>query len=152
MVPGLMKLWAAISGRKVTEETSQTCPKMARAPSSLLKQKGFVLAEVLISVAIVGTSMSVLLLGLSSSSVHARIARENVISDNISRGQRTYTFEQPYLAPPASYATVTPPEDWTVTANAEVIPDTDSTTEKIITIVSLNGQVILVVEDIRTDR
>ena len=112
---------------------------------------GFLLAEILIAIAIVGTTFTVMIAGLSTSFIQAGVQNERVTAENISWGQRTYTMEQAYQAPPASYATVVPPLDWAVTAEAEAVEGMGSNTEKIVTTVSRSGEVKLVIEDIRNN-
>jgi len=116
-------------------------------------EEGVGLVETLIAVGILGLALTVLLAAVSTGSLAVSRTEERVAAENLARSQLEYTKSQGYLAPPASYATVTPsPGGYGVVVEAASIPDTNSGIEKITVTVSRDGKTLLVVEDYKVDR
>jgi len=116
-------------------------------------EEGVGLVETLIAVGILGLALTVLLAAVSTGSLAVSRTEERVAAENLARSQLEYTKSQGFLAPPASYATVTPsPGGYGVAVEAALIPDTNSSIEKITVTVSRDGRELLVVEDYKVDR
>jgi type II secretory pathway pseudopilin PulG len=116
-------------------------------------EEGVGLVETLIAVGILGLALTVLLAAVSTGSLAVSRTEERVTAENLARSQLEYTKSQGFLAPPASYATVTPsPGGYGVAVEAASIPDTNSSIEKITVTVSRDGRELLVVEDYKVDR
>jgi type II secretory pathway pseudopilin PulG len=116
-------------------------------------EEGVGLVETLIAVGILGLALTVLLAAVSTGSLAVSRTEERVAAENLVRSQLEYTKSQGFLAPPASYATVTPsPGGYGVAVEAASIPDTNSSIEKITVTVSRDGRELLVVEDYKVDR
>jgi type II secretory pathway pseudopilin PulG len=116
-------------------------------------EEGIGLVETLIAVGILGLALTVLLAAVSTGSLAVSRTEERVAAENLVRSQLEYTKSQGFLAPPASYATVTPsPGGYGVAVEAASIPDTNSSIEKITVTVSRDGRELLVVEDYKVDR
>ncbi len=115
-------------------------------------QEGVGLVETLIAVAILGVTLVVLLTAISTGSIGVATTEERVTAENLARSQLEYTKSQAYQAAPASYATVTPPTGYAVTAAATSIPEGDSAIQKITVTVTRDGETLLTVEDYKVDR
>jgi type II secretory pathway pseudopilin PulG len=115
-------------------------------------QTGVGLVETLIAVAILGVTLVMLLAAISTGSRGVAITEERVTAENLARSQLEYAKSEPYLTPPASYATVTPPAGYTVSAGATSIPEGDSSIQKITVTVTRDGVTLLTVEDYKVDR
>jgi type II secretory pathway pseudopilin PulG len=130
-------------------------PEIARCrPVGLTvsSERGVGLVETLVAVAILGMTLTVLLSAVSTGSLAVSRADERAVAENLARSQLEYTKSQAYVAPPAVYATVTPPVGYSLTVDATSIPDTDDAIEKITVSVSRDGRTLLSLEDYKVDR
>jgi len=115
-------------------------------------QDGVGLVEVLVAVAILGVTLVAFLTAISTGSLGVATTEERVTAENLARSQLEYTKSQVYLAAPASYATVTPPTGYAVSADGASIPEGNSAIQKITVTVTRNGETLLTVEDYKVDR
>lgn len=115
-------------------------------------QEGVGLVETLVAVAILGATLVVLLTAISTGVIGVAMTEERVTAENLARSQLEYTKSQTYVAAPASYATVTPPAGYTVSAEASSIPGGDSSIQQITVTVTRDGETLLTVEDYKVDR
>lgn len=116
-------------------------------------QDGVGLVETLVAVAILGVTLVTLLAAISTGSIGVATTEERVTAENLARSQLEYAKSQSYLTAPASYATVTPPVGYTVSAEATSIdPEGDSSVQKITVTVARDGDTLLTVEDYKVDR
>ena len=134
-----MRTGNGIAPRKLSEERS--------------KEAGVGLVETLIAVGILGLALTALLSAVSTGSLASSRSQERVTAENMARSQLEYVKSQPYAAPPATYATVTPsPGGYAVSAAAEAIPNSDSSIEKVTVTVTRDGKTLFVTEDYKVDR
>jgi len=115
-------------------------------------QDGVGLVETLVAVAILGVTLVTLLAAISTGSIGVATTEERVTAENLARSQLEYAKSQSYLTTPASYATVTPPVGYTLSAEATSIPEGDSSIQKITVTVTRDGDILLIVEDYKVDR
>ena len=115
-------------------------------------QDGVGLVETLVAVAILGVTLVTLLAAISTGSIGVATTEERVTAENLARSQLEYTKSGAYLTAPASYATVTPPVGYTLSAEATSIPEGDSSIQKITVTVTRDGDILLIVEDYKVDR
>jgi len=144
-------------GRK--GERRGLAPALARLGQAAGSQEGFGLVEVLVAVAILGMTLVALLAALSTGAIGVATKDEQVTAANLARSQLEYTRDQPYAAPPGGYLTVTPPAGYTVSVQADSVPEATSvpgadpsTIQKITVTVTRNGETLLTVEDFKVDR
>jgi Tfp pilus assembly protein PilV len=121
-------------------------------PTVVDGQVGVGLVETLIAVAILGVTLVALLAAISAGSRGVAITEERVTAENLARSQMEYAKSEPYLTAPASYATVTPPAGYTVSAQATSIPGGDKSIQKITVTIARDGVKLLTVEDYKVDR
>ncbi|MDO8531134.1 MAG: type II secretion system protein [Dehalococcoidia bacterium] len=116
-----------------------------------MDQRGSSLLESVLAVALLGIVAVVLLAGLSSGSLATREAQSSVGAEQMALSQVEYMKGLPYQAPPASYATVTPSPDYTLTASA-VSAESDNNVSLVTITVSLNGQPYVTLQTYKTNR
>ena len=115
-------------------------------------EAGIGLVEVLVATTVLALTLVAFLAALSTGSIGVGTSEERVIAENLARSQLEYTKSQAYLAAPASYATVTPPAGFAVSADATSIAEGDSAVQRITVTVSRGSATLLVVEDFKVDR
>ncbi len=117
-------------------------------------QDGVGLVETLVAVAILGVTLVTLLAAISTGSIGVATTEERVTAENLARSQLEYTKSEAYLpVVPASYATVTPPAGYTVSAEAtSIIPEGDSSVQKITVTITRDGDTLMTVEDFKVNR
>ncbi len=115
-------------------------------------QEGVGLVEVLVAVAILSVTLVTFLAAISTGSISVATTEERVTAQNLARSQLEYTKGLPYLTAPASYATMTPPAGYAVSAEATSIPGADSSIQKITVTVTRDGETLVTVEDFKVDR
>ena len=110
------------------------------------------MVETLVAVAIMGTTTVALLAALSTGSIAVTIVEENVNAGAIARSQLEYTQSLPYQIAPATYDTITPPEEYGVTAEAFPVDGADSDIQEIVVTVYHHGEDVLVVQGYKMNR
>lgn len=116
-------------------------------------QHGFGLVESLIAVAILGSTVFMLLGSLSTGSLSVGIIQEQTISENIGRMQMEYTKSLVFHPAPYSYQAVTDiPDDYSVTATASSIAGRDTNIQKITVVVYRNGARTYTLEGYKVNR
>jgi Tfp pilus assembly protein PilV len=124
--------------------------KLTRAVAD--RQEGAGLVEVLVAVAVLSITLVAFLAAISTGSVGVATTEERVTAENLARSQLEYTKSQTYVAAPTSYATVTPPTGYAVSAVAASIPGSDSSVQKITVTITRNGETLATIEDFKVDR
>ncbi|MFH1142043.1 MAG: type II secretion system protein [Chloroflexota bacterium] len=115
-------------------------------------ESGIGLVEELVAVAILGILVVSLIGAFSTGSLAARTTSLQVTARNVAVAQMEYTKNQAYQTPPATYPTITPPGNWSVSAAASTIAGRDSSVEKLTVTVSLEGTSYLTLEGYKVDR
>jgi Tfp pilus assembly protein PilV len=115
-------------------------------------QDGVGLVETLVAVAILGVTLVTLLAAISTGSIGIATTEERVTAENLARSQLEYAKSQSYLTAPASYATVTPPAGYAVSADATSIPEGDSSVQMVTVTVTRDGDTLLTTEGYKVDR
>lgn len=122
-----------------------------RVLRQLKEQPGDSLLEVATAIAILAVIMTGVLACFSSSPTSTGEGAVQSAAENIGRNQMEYVFEQPYIAPEAAYDTITPPECFSVTAEALEYMAGDPNLEIIRVSVYQQGKEILVIETLRSN-
>jgi len=117
-------------------------------------QRGSALIEVLVAMAIIGSGAFALLQGIATGSIATSIINEKATARNIARSQLESVRTEAYLFPPASYPAVSVPPDWSVSADAVVLPDADAgnNIEQVKVVVMRNGNQVLEIWDYKLNR
>lgn len=116
-------------------------------------QSGFSLVESLIAVAILGSTVFMLLGGLNSGTIALGIQQQGIIAENLGRSQLEYTKGLPYQTAPHIYTQITEvPSDYSITAEASVIPGKDENIQKILITVYRNEKSVYTLEGYKVNR
>ncbi len=116
-----------------------------------MDQRGSSLLESVLAVALLGIVAVVLLAAFSTGSLASRESQSSVGAEQLALSQVEYMKGLPYQTPPASYATVTPTPDYTITASA-VAAESDGNVSLVTIAVSLNGQPYLTLQTYKVNR
>jgi len=116
-------------------------------------QSGFGLVESLISVAVLGSAVFLLLGGLYTGSIGLGVQQEDIIAENLGKSQFEYTKSLAYQNPPTSYPQITGiPSDYSIITLATVIPGKDTDIQKISVTVYRNGDSVYTLEGYKVNR
>ena len=113
---------------------------------------GFTLVETLVAVAVMGTAIVALLSALSTGSIAVTIVEEKVTASGVARSQLEYTQSLSFQVAPTTYATITTPEGYSVTADAFPVDGADSDIQEIAITVYHHVEEVLVVQGYKMNR
>jgi hypothetical protein len=108
--------------------------------------------EGVIAVGILGTAMALAVQGLATGSRGMGTVRDLTTAQNIARSQLEYTMSGAYCAAPCSYPTVTVPDTYTVTSEAETFLGADTNLGYVVVTVSKGGVPLVQVRTIKVNR
>ncbi len=115
-------------------------------------ERGFTMVETLIAVAVMGTAVVALLSALSTGSIAVTVVEEKVTAGGIARSQLEYTQSLPFQIAPATYATITPNQGYSVTAEAFPVAGTDDDIQRVVVTVYHEGVSVLSAEAYKMNR
>ena len=121
------------------------------ALGGLWSQGGSLLVETVLVLAVFGVLGTAVLSGVQTSYTTKRQFDSQSTAENIVRNQMEYVFEQPYAPPPGTYLTITPPDGYSVTAEA-VDYNGDPNVETVRVTVYHQGQPVKLFETLRANR
>ncbi|HEY95146.1 MAG TPA: hypothetical protein G4O15_09450 [Dehalococcoidia bacterium] len=117
------------------------------------KQAGFGLVESLLAVAILGSTVFMLLSGLSTGAISVGILQEDIVAENLGRTQLEYTKSLPFNTAPFSYESVeVVPEGYSVTAEATAISSRDDDIQRLIITVYRGEKSVYILEGFKVNR
>ena len=128
--------------------------RLSRKMINLVRErKGTTLVETLAGLAILGTIGSTFLGSITTGMMGTRLVEEKTTAQVVAQAQLEDTKNADYLVAPATYpTTVTPPSGYSVSVDAEPLPDGDDDIQNITITVRRQDQVLLVVEDYKVNR
>lgn len=115
-------------------------------------QAGLGLAETLVAVAILGTSMVAFVTALSTGSIAVAEQDEAMVKQSLAQTQLEYTKSYPYDSGAATYPTISTPEGYTVSVDVTSVPDTDANIQRITVTVYREGQSVMTLADYKVNR
>lgn len=120
----------------------------------LRSEQGFTLVEALVSVAILTAALVVFIAGLSTGVLSSGHSDRLSTAHELARSQMEYVKELPFQPSPATYATVTPPAGYTVSAAASDVPGGvgDASIQLVTVQVAKDGAPVFTLEGYRVDR
>lgn len=120
---------------------------------TMKKQAGFGLVESLLAVAILGSTVFMLLNGLSTGVISVGILQEDIVAENLGRTQLEYTKSLPFNAAPFSYDSVeTIPEGYSVTADAVAVTERNANIQRLTITVYRGIEAVCVLEGFKVNR
>ncbi|OGN86831.1 MAG: hypothetical protein A2158_08020 [Chloroflexi bacterium RBG_13_46_14] len=120
---------------------------------TMIKQAGFGLVESLLAVAILGSTVFMLLGGLSTGAISVGILQEDIVAENLGRTQLEYTKCLPFHTAPYSYDSVEiVPEGYSVTANAVPVSARDDNIQRVIITVYRGDKSVYILEGFKVKR
>ena len=123
--------------------------RAARVGPRLRDERGALLVEALVAVSVFTLLGAAVMTGLSATGRAARSIDESTASENLARNQIETVLAAAYQDPPHTFATLTPPPGYAVTAEAVELVPGDPNIAKIVVSVTLNGQPTLTLESVR---
>lgn len=124
-----------------------------RFPFNVAKQAGFGLVESLLAVAILGSTVFMLLNGLSAGAISVGILQEDITAENLGRTQLEFTKSLPFNAAPFSYQSITEvPKGYSVTADAVPVSSRDGNVQRLIITVYRGVRTVYVLEGFKVNR
>jgi len=134
------------TAEKINEYTKKSC--IVRT-----KQAGFGLVESILAVAILGSTVFVLLNGLSAGAISVGMLQEDIVAENLGRTQLEYTKSLPFNTAPFTYDPVEViPEGYSVTAEATPISSRDGNIQRLIITVYHGEKIVYSLEGFRINR
>ena len=118
----------------------------------LADERGFALVEALVAAAIAGMALVVFLGGMSTGLLSTSRSDALSTAHELARSQLEYTKAAAFNAAPYSYATVTPPAGFGVTATAAPVSGGDAKIEQITVTVSQNSVVVYTLQGYKVER
>ncbi len=115
-------------------------------------EKGIVLVESLVAVAIVGTTIVTFAAALATGSLAVRENDQEVVAQSLARTQLEYTKGYAYDPLATTYPTVTAPPGYVITVTVSSIPDTNSNIQKITADISREGEPVMTIVDYKVNR
>jgi hypothetical protein len=120
---------------------------------SLVKQAGFGLVESLLAVAILGSTIFMLMGGLSTGAISVGILQEDIVAENLGRTQLEYTKSLPYNTAPFSYQSIAEvPEGYTITTEATSVSDRNENIQRLIITIYREYGAVYVLEGFKVNR
>ncbi len=124
-----------------------------RSPFNMAKQAGFGLVESLLAVAILGSTVFMLLNGLSTGAISVGILQEDVTAQNLGRTQLEFTKSLPFNTAPFSYQSIAEiPEGYSITADAVPVSSRNSNMQRVIITVYRGVKTVYVLEGFKVNR
>jgi len=115
-------------------------------------QKGFLLMEVVVSLAVFGILGTAVLSSVQTSYISKNKFNSDSTAENIIRNQLESVIKDPYKNPGLNYDAITAPSGYSVTAEALTYDATSTDIETVRITVYQDGQAIKVFETVRTNR
>ena len=116
-------------------------------------QRGIMLIEAVMAVAILGIALIPILSALSTTTRASQKVVMRFEVENMASSQMEYTKAQPFVTAPTTYETFgTIPTAYTVVTEAVVLDGYDGNIQKIVVTVSYEGRIVRVLEDIKVNR
>jgi Tfp pilus assembly protein PilV len=118
----------------------------------LRSERGVTLVENLVAVAILGSALVVFLGGMSTGLISTTQSDRLSTAHELARSQMEFTKADAFSAAPHTYATVTPPSGYGVTAAASAISGGDASIELVTVQVTKDSVVVYSLEGYKVDR
>ena len=122
----------------------------ARARACAFNERGTMMVEALIAVSVFTLLGAAVLSGSTATRSASASAEQAAVAENIARNQLETILAAPYQDPPHSYAPISTPPGYAVTAGAQELVGGDTNVAIISVSVTLKGEPVLTLESLRT--
>lgn len=117
-----------------------------------VKQGGFVMIEMMLAVAIVGTAMFAAVLAFSTASRTAEFVDDATTAEWIATSQIEYVRVAPYVTTPGVYTSVTVPTGFAVANTTAAVTGGDTNIQIVSVDVSRGGEVVYTTSTLKVNR
>lgn len=115
-------------------------------------QKGLGLVEVLVALAILGTTVVAFVIALSTGSLTITEQNKETTAQSLAQTQMEYTKNYAYAAGATTYPVLTPPATYTVTVGVTTPSGGDTNIQKVTVTVLKDGTSVLILTDYKVKR
>lgn len=115
-------------------------------------QRGFVLVEALVALAIMGSATAATLTSISTGALLTSRTALHGTADWLATSEANFVHEAPYQATPGTYANVTAPTDFIVANATSAIIGGDDQIQAVTITVTYQGLVLLTTEVLKVNR
>jgi type II secretory pathway pseudopilin PulG len=116
------------------------------------RQQGFGLAETLVAVAVLGTSVVAFVVALSTGSLTVNEQDTETRAQCLAQSQMEYIKGYPYAPGASTYPALAAPADYSVSVNVSSVPGADVNVQKITVSVLRGSQNVFTVSDYKVNR
>jgi prepilin-type N-terminal cleavage/methylation domain-containing protein len=115
-------------------------------------QRGFGLVETLAALAILGTSVTAFIAGLSTGTIAVRNQGVTAFTQELAQTQLEYTKSCAYSAAAVTYPLVTAPPGYSITVSVSAVPGTDTNIQKITATVYHGSEATITITGYKVNR
>jgi type II secretory pathway pseudopilin PulG len=120
--------------------------------SWLRNQSGMSLLEALVSIALLGGIILVMVFAMSGGILSVGENAEEVTAQELARSQMEYIKSCAYAPGATTYPIVDLPADYTISVGVESVPETNEDIQKVTANISRGGELIMTVTDYKVNR
>jgi hypothetical protein len=138
-----------LTGRRAAEAARASGTSRSRTSN---RQRGVVLVEALVALAIMGSATTATLTSLSSGAMTTNRTALNGTADWLATSEANLIQEAAYQVTPGTYADITPPTDFVVSNATSPVIGGDSQIQTVTITISYQGKVLLTTEILKVNR
>ena len=146
MIAILKQALKFLSGRQAAEAARASGPRSSRS------QRGVVLVEALVAIAIMGSATTATLTSLSSGAMTTNRTALRGTADWLATSEANLILEAPFQATPGTYTNIAPPTDYVVSNVTSPVVGGDAQIQTVTITISYQGEVLLTTEILKVDR
>ena len=147
VIPGIVSgLFKRLTGRRTVGSRRASNSRPSRS------QRGFVLVEALVALAIMGSATAATLASLSTGTLLTSRTALRGTADWLATSQANLVHEASFQATPGTYANVTTPTDFVIANTTSAIIGGDDQIQAVTITVTYQGLVLLTMEVLKADR
>ncbi len=146
MIAILKQALKFLSGRQAAAAVRASGPRSSRS------QRGVVLVEALVAIAIMGSATTATLTSLSAGAITTSRTALRGTADWLATSEANLIQEAPFQATPGTYTNIAPPTDYVVSNVTSPVVGGDAQIQTVTITITYQGQVLLTTEILKVDR
>jgi len=146
MIAILKQTLKFLSGRQAAEAARSSGHRSSRS------QRGVILVEALVAIAIMGSATTAMLTSLSSGAITTSRTALRGTADWLATSEANLIQEAPFQATPGTYTNIAPPTDYVVTNATTPVIGGDAQIQTVTITISYQGLVLVTTEILKVDR